>query len=272
MNPRIPLAVLLIGALAANPLPPGDTLGLTGESLDDRPEWFGIAVTDQLRPFSIENGSGTVILSGNLQDRCLQSNVGRDLVFLPWLRDLETPSGTGRVVALVLNGHAGATIDAGYAENAQGEAPSSVARSAGPGDQLVISFGGVVPPERTRAVHFLTDAGGYDFAGSVTVIAEDGPGGARFEATIAGTAAPVLFDRSIVPVLSFQKDGSSFDLHFHAEARSYYQLWTAPSPGGPWTFRFDSFKRSTPAEMSFSPFEPVDGREFYKLVRSDDSM
>gem|GEM_PF-3743648 len=276
MNPRAPLAglaiLLLAEPAAGGPLPPGAELPLSGDSFDNHPEWAGTVMNDTLHDFTVRNGSGEVILEGRLQDRCVKSNLTGNLVFKPWVRDLSSPSGTGRVVAIVVGGHGGLTIDAEYALAGSGAAPSGVARSAGRGEEVTILFepDGVGPPDGSRPVELVTDAPGYSLDGEVVVVAEDGPGGERFSTTLQGTVAPVWFDPSAIPVVSFVPDGNRFVLTFLAEAGRFFALHTAPSPEGPWVYRTQVYRKSSPAEITISPWEPVDGREFYRLETVED--
>jgi hypothetical protein len=252
------------------PVPPDSTVALEG--LQDLPsEWPATSVSDLNIPFEIRNASGTVILSGNVQDRVSKSHETGTLIFSPIVRDLEAPGGsTARILSIRATGYAGATITAEYYAPTDNATPDSVSRSAGNGDELELHFDStpVTPPDSSQFVKFLTNATGYSKAGRITITAEESPGGPQFTAVLENTVAPVLFAPDTVPIVSFTRNDDSFTLRFLNEANSWYEIQVAPSPNGPWTKKSRKYCRSAPTEVTIKPTSPRPAMEFYHVLKS----
>ena len=250
-------------------MPPGATVVLDG--LDAiLPEWSGTVARDLIIGFEIRNAVGSVILSGNLKDRIVRSKVTGALIFQPIVRDLQVPEGgAARVVAIRSTGYAGVSVQAEYKDYPNNVNPDSVVRSAGSGDELELRFETtpVGASEVSEPVQVYTDAYGYAKTGSVTIVAEESPGGARYSVVLENTAAPVRFDPDTIPIVSFEVDGNDFVLSFLNKANTWYEIQSAPSPEGPWTRKMSKYCRDAPTVVSFTESASTRPRKFFYRVR-----
>ena len=108
---------------------------------------------------------------------------------------------------------------------------------------------------------------GYAKTGSVTIVAEESPGGARYSVVLENTAAPVRFDPDTIPIVSFEVDGNDFVLSFLNKANTWYEIQSAPSPEGPWTRKMSKYCRDAPTVVSFIESASTRPRKFFYRVR-----
>jgi len=176
---------------------PGSTVNLSGTTSAASPDLAGLVIRDQLIPFEITNTLGTVILSGNVQDRVVRSNNTGDLIFAPRLRDLIKPNGDAWIARFSANGYNGYSTDIDYRTDGLGNVgPNDVTRDI-TGDNLNFRYDPalIVPPDEGLFISVLTDAVAFDLSGTFTILAQNDFGADVFRAVLTDVSAP-----STVPV------------------------------------------------------------------------
>lgn len=263
------VALSSITLSTANPVAPGDTVALSGSTFGSHPEWGGTSVDDGNVPFEIRNAGGTVILSGNLQDRVSRSRTLGTLQFIPRLRDTISPTGTARIVRMVVEGHAGFDLNIEYGTDGSGEiGPGQVERSAGDGNTLDFSFAAnpIAPTDESYFIHIVTGTMGYAKVGRVTIYAEESPGGAIFSTTLENTNAPVAVDANRIELLSIDRaDNGLITITYTAAADLQHEIQRS-SDGENWTTFRNDFPETSPATESFFANGSPD-EELYRVIR-----
>ncbi|HEY5910407.1 MAG TPA: right-handed parallel beta-helix repeat-containing protein, partial [Verrucomicrobiae bacterium] len=186
----VTVAILISTVLpsAAVALLPGGATALAGT-----PGPGGSVVSDNLLPFEIRDGSGQLLLSGNVQDRVIKLNTTGDFCFEPRLRDLAaTALGVGYyILELKVTGYGDTTIDVEWSSTGSGDfGPNNASRDL-TGDEVTFLYPSATlfPPSSSKFCFVATDAPAYRFAGRMTITARNG-GGLTYSTAIEGTAAP----------------------------------------------------------------------------------
>ncbi|GMQ84050.1 MAG: hypothetical protein BMS9Abin06_0802 [Gammaproteobacteria bacterium] len=178
---------------------PGSTVALSGTTYTANPDLGGAIIRDQLIPFQVTDTLGTVILSGNVQDRVVRSTNTGNLIFAPRLRDLTNPANVAWVMGFQMNGFDGFTTDIDYRTDGQGDiGPKNVDRDL-TGSALTYGYGYdttlIVPPDEGYFLSVLTDATAFDLSGQFTIFVQNDFGANVFSTSLRDVAAP-----STVPV------------------------------------------------------------------------
>jgi len=177
---------------------PGSTVALGGTTSAANPDLAGVVIRDQLIPFQITNSLGTVILTGNVQDRVTRSNNTGNLIFAPRLRDLSNPAGTTAwIMGFEMQGFDGFSTNIDYRTDGLGNiGPNDVARDLS-GFSLGYRYDPslIVPPDEGYFLSVLTDATNFDLSGRFVIYAQNDFGADVFSTTLLNVSAP-----SAVPV------------------------------------------------------------------------
>jgi len=183
-------AVVLATVLpsAAVPLLPGGATALAGTL-----GAAGSVINDSALPFKIYDGSGELLVSGNVQDRVIRLTSTDCLSFEPRIKDLTvTALGTGYyILGIKLTGYDDTTTDVGYSSSGSGTVgPDNASRDIS-GDEVTFLYpsGTLGPPSSSRFCFIDTNAPAYHFGGRITVTARNAAL-QTFSTTIEGTAAP----------------------------------------------------------------------------------
>ncbi len=174
---------------AAVPLLPGGSTPLAGSAGTGG----GSIIRDALLPFEIRNGTGQLLISGNVQDRVVRLTATGKLSFEPRLRDLSaTAAGSSHfLLDYKVTGYADTSTDVGWSSSGSGNVgPSNASRDAS-GDEVAFQFtaGALYPPSSSRFLFVVTNAPAYRLAGRITISASNETF-QTFTTTIEGTAAP----------------------------------------------------------------------------------
>ena len=172
----------------AVPLLPGDSTAIAGT-----PGAAGSVISDATRPFEIRNGTGQLLVSGNVQDRVVRLTSTGYLSFEPRIRDLVvTALGTGYyILGLKLTGYEDTTTDVGYSNTGSGTVgPNNASRDIS-GDEVTFLYPSstLLPPSSSRFCFIETNAPGYHLGGRITITARNAAL-ETFSTMIEGTAAP----------------------------------------------------------------------------------
>jgi len=174
---------------------PGDiNVPLSGTTAAASPDLAGVVVADPLRPFTIVDSSGNVILTGNVQDRVVRSNNLGTLIFAPRLRDLDNHNTRSFIWGMRLEGFGDFSTDVDFRTDGSGDVgPNDVTRSGGSGDQVFFHYDPniILPPHEGLFLSVLTDAPSFAEVGWITIVAQDGAGTGLYGTTLIGTNAPV---------------------------------------------------------------------------------
>ncbi len=172
---------------------PGATVALTGTTNAANPDLGGTVQNDILIPFTILDGGGGTLISGNLQDRVvLSTNLGT-LIFSPRIRDLTGVAGAS-IVGLQTTGYTSFSTDIEYRTDGLGTiGADDVSRSAGLGDTLDFSYNPsvITPPAEAFFLSVITDATIFGAGGTITISATDGAGN-PFSVVLNNTVSPAL--------------------------------------------------------------------------------
>ncbi len=176
---------------------PGSTVALSGTTFATNPDLGGVVIRDQLIPFQVTDTLGTVILTGNVQDRVVRSTNTGNLIFSPRLRDLTNPTGSAWVMSFRMNGFDSFTTDIDYSTDGLGSVgPNDVNRDV-TGSTLTYGYDPalIVPPNEGYFLSVLTDATAFDLSGQFTIFVQNDFGASVFSTGLQGVSAP-----STVPV------------------------------------------------------------------------
>lgn len=263
--------MLASGPLPAGVLAPGATISLSGTTFGMDPELGGGIRYDELVPFEIRNAAGDVFISGTFQDSVVLSTLTQNLIFNRNVRDLSATSGTARITAIMATDFAGLNVTAEYRVDGFGDiGPESATRSGGAGDQVRFDYpaSGVAPPDNSRNCFCKTNANGFALGASVTIVAVESPGGPEFSVTLENRAQPQLLptDRIIVTSVR-QSDASRIEIKWLGLSSEDYEIYAAPSPDGPWTYRGADFGRANPRDFEVFVSSGVTSKsfEFYRV-------
>src|SRR5690242_5482041 len=185
---RACLRIFILGFLAAAQaldaqaqflfLSPGGSGSLSGTTSQTN-GIRAIVLADVLRPFSITNSSGSVVLSGNFQDR-VSSNVGS---FSPGTLeisfDVRDYVGPGTLYSESEGNYGGVTTRVNYFTDSVGNLGAQNAARSADGNIITFSSFSLVPGVgggATVAHAVETDSTKYMFGGLVTLTASDGLG------------------------------------------------------------------------------------------------
>ncbi len=189
----IGLACMLISQLSyAVSVTPGSGVALTGTTFSANPDLGGVVIRDKIIPFQITNSLGTVLLTGNVQDRVVRSDNTGDLIFSPRLRDLNDPAGTAWISGFSMNGFNGFTTDVNYRTDGLGNiGPNAVTRDT-TGNTLFYRYDPnlILPPNEGLFLSVLTDTTGFDLSGAFTIYAQNDFGASVFSTSLKGVSAP----------------------------------------------------------------------------------
>ena len=175
---------------SAVPLLPGDSTALAGTPGGTG---AGSVISDPARPFEIRNGSGQLLVSGNVQDRVARLDSTGLLSFEPRIRDLVvTALGSGYyILGLKLTGYEDTTTDVGYSSSGSGNVgPNNASRDIS-GDEVTFLYPSstLLPPSSSLFCFIVTNAPGYHLGGRITITARNAAL-ETFSTTIEGTASP----------------------------------------------------------------------------------
>ena len=190
------LAVLFSISQAAHAvivLPGDNNVPLSGTTLAANPDLAGVVLVDALRPFSIQDNSGTTILTGNVQDSVMRSNNTGELIFTPRLRNLVKPMDQAWIVGLQTTGYTGFATDIDFRTDGIGDVgPNSASRDI-TGNELFFRYDPniIVPPEDALFLSVFTDATVFDRTGSITIFAQNDLG-RIFSTTLVDTLTPAV--------------------------------------------------------------------------------
>ncbi|TWT78030.1 hypothetical protein Pla123a_18300 [Posidoniimonas polymericola] len=180
---------------AAAVLNAGDLAPLFGTTSAGDPRLAGTVQSDALHPFEILGNFGEVLLSGNLQDRVVESNTEGTLIFAPRLRDLVgAPFAPDMEVrAVFVDGYAGFQTEVEYRTDGLGDVGPSFGLRSFSGDGLQYLFGvdDLLAPEESYFVSTLTDATDFAPIGTARIVARNIISGEFFETTLTGINVPV---------------------------------------------------------------------------------
>lgn len=186
-------AAFVVSDAGAAVVAPGATVALSGTTSAANPNLAGVVQNDNLIAFSIQNGSGATLVSGNLQNRVVQSTTLGTLIFAPRLRDLNFAVGAAAIaiVGLQVTPYGGETLDIDFRTDGLGAAgPFNVSRSAS-GDQLTFRYSGLTSNDGSLFPSVLTAATVFSLTGTATIFAQlGGPNGQIFATTLQGLAVP----------------------------------------------------------------------------------
>ncbi len=173
------LALLCTGAAMAVSvlLPPGGSLPTPSTTAATEPTLNGVVIHDALVPFKIVTPDGTVLCSGNLQDRVVKSKKTQRLDFYYRIRDTQGTGAVGRIATL---GFGGLALRVAYRTDGLGTVPPRLAaRSAAPGAMVTFTFSD--PPvscaqhQESRFILIRTPATTFTPSGKTEIFASTGP-------------------------------------------------------------------------------------------------
>lgn len=195
----------LAGFAGAAVLPPGGAVGLLGTTSALSPELAGVVQDDTLHPFQIVDGSGNLLVSGNLQDRVAKSNDLGTLVFAPRLRDLVGTAGVApvEIYGISIDGYGAYMTDVEYRVDGLGDAGPNVANRSVDGELVTLRYETtpILPPDESYFNSILTDATSFAPIGTATIYARFGANGPFFSTTLRGINVPVPEPTASVLVL-----------------------------------------------------------------------
>jgi hypothetical protein len=182
-------AGLLAAPAGAVVVAPGGASALGGTTVAANPNLAGVVQNDNLIAFSITDGSGNVVVSGNLQNRVARSDNLGTLIFAPILRDLVYATGAS-ITRLIVQPYGGGVLDIDFRTDGLGTSgPSVVTRSAS-GDTLTFDYAN--PPltgGQSLSPSILSTATIFSLTGTAQIFARNAAGG-EFSTTLTGIAAP----------------------------------------------------------------------------------
>ncbi|TWT33638.1 hypothetical protein KOR34_34710 [Posidoniimonas corsicana] len=192
----VTLTLLTLAAHAgAAPLAAGGVNFLTGTTSAADPRLAGGVQDDPLVPFEILGNFGEVLLSGNLQDRVVESNDTGTLIFAPRLRDLVgAPFAPDMEVrALFISGYGNVLTDVEYRTDGLGDVGPSAALRSFDNNSLQFAFDplDLIAPEESYFMSVLTDATEFAPIGTARIVAQNVISGQFFETTLTGINVPV---------------------------------------------------------------------------------
>jgi len=131
--------LVVYGSLAAPvALTAGSTIPVAALTEAAYPNLGGVVQYDQLVPFTLQDSSGNVECTGNLQERVVLSSNTGDLDFYYRVRDT---AGSGSVARLSTSSFAGMSVSVGYRTDGPGTvSPGAATRRAAPGGLITFDF------------------------------------------------------------------------------------------------------------------------------------
>jgi hypothetical protein len=182
---------------------PGGGSPLFGTTSAANPNLAGTIINDNSIPWTITNGMGVVLVSGNLQNRVTQSTALGTLIFSPRLTDIVYgPMGAPDGLSLTLAGYGAGTLDIDYRTDGLGEATFPLVARSASGESLF--FPGVGPSPGFASSLFLSilsTATDFGLAGLFTITATfgvDPP--VNFSTTVGGLAVPGMGGGGVIPL------------------------------------------------------------------------
>jgi hypothetical protein len=184
---RTPLVRVLATALAAVALlgpapdcqavvlPSGTFIGLFGTSAAARPELVGVALQDNLIPFTITDASNTVLFQGTVQDRVVRSEMTGALHFYFFIRDTDS-TGRHHIVGVSRTGFGNGSTDVDYRTDGLGDVgPWWASRLVVP-DEVDFDFSlcPIYPGLESLFTFVVTEATDFAQTGTLTLYTEDG--------------------------------------------------------------------------------------------------
>lgn len=168
---------------------PGGASALSGTTVAASPNLAGVVQNDNLIAFSITDGAGNVVASGNLQNRVVKSDNLGTLIFAPILRDLVYATGAS-ITRLIVQPYGGGTLDIDFRTDGLGTSgPSVVTRSAS-GDTLTFDYANpLLTGGQSLAPSILSTATIFSLTGTAQIFARNATG-ALFSTTLTGLAVP----------------------------------------------------------------------------------
>lgn len=183
---------------------PGAGSMLTGTTSAANPALAGTVINDNLIPWSITDGMGATLVSGNLQNRVTRSDALGTLIFAPRLTDIVYGSmGAPQSLSLSLSPYGPGALDVDYRLDGLGEAAFPIVARSGSGDSLFF-FGlgeGMPGFESSRFLSILSTATEFGLTGMFTIIATFGVDPPMmFSTTVDGLAVPGTGDDGVIPL------------------------------------------------------------------------
>jgi hypothetical protein len=172
---------------------PGMGSPLTGTTSAANPNLAGTVINDNLIPWSITDGMGAVLVSGNLQNRVVQSTALGTLVFGPRLTDIVYGAmGAPESLSLSLAGYGAGALDIDYRLDGPGEATFPLVARSATGDALLFpALGGTPGFGSSLFLSILSTATDFGLGGLFTITATFGVDPPlAFSTTVGGLAVP----------------------------------------------------------------------------------
>ena len=201
-------AVLFAAALVAGStagaviVAPGAGSPLSGTTSAANPNLAGAVLNDNLIAWSITDGMGTVLVSGNLQNRVVQSTALGALIFAPRLTDIVYGSmGAPDSLSLSLGDYGAGVLDIDYRTDGLGEASFPLVARSASGDTLQFpTIAGTPGFESSRFLSILSTATEFGLTGFFTIAATFGVDPPMtFSTTVGGLAVPGSGD-GVIPL------------------------------------------------------------------------
>ena len=181
---------------------PGMGSPLGGTTFAANPNLGGTVINDNLIPWSITDGMGVVLVSGNLQNRVVQSTALGTLIFAPRLTDIVYGQrGAPETLSLTLGDYGAGVLDIDYRTDGLGEATFPLVARSASGDTLAFpALGGMPGFDSSLFLSILSTATEFGLTGFFTIAAtfgDDPP--MTFSTTVGGLAVPGLGD-GVIPL------------------------------------------------------------------------
>lgn len=188
---------LCSSTLSAEQLFAGSTIPINGINSFEQPSLIGLVVRDELLPFEIIDNTGTVILSGILEDKVVKSSDLGTHIFQSRIRELNNAH-TAQITTISFGGYSQVTTEANVLLNGIGDtAPTRVQRTANSGDQITFHYDiALIPPQESSFTTIATNATAFTVSGQAVISAQIGQ--QRYTTTVI-TAAPSTPRTSIFP-------------------------------------------------------------------------
>ncbi len=178
----------------------GSPLGGTTSAAD--PNLAGTVINDNLIAWSIADGAGGVLVSGNLENRVVRSDLLGTLIFAPRLTDIVYGDrGAPENLSLSLTGYGGGALDIDYRTDGLGVATFPfVGRSADGNTLLFPTVSGAPGFDSSLFLSILSTATGFGLTGMFTIAATFGVDPPMvFSTTVGGLAVPGM-DGPVIPL------------------------------------------------------------------------
>lgn len=178
----------------------GSPLGGTTSAAD--PNLAGTVINDNLIAWSITDGAGGVLVSGNLQNRVIRSDLLGTLIFAPRLTDIVYGErGLPENLSLSLTGYGGGVLDVDFRTDDLGVATFPfVGRSADGGTLVFPTVSGAPGFDSSLFLSILSTATNFGLTGMFTIAATFGVDPPMAFSTTVGGLAVIGVDGPVIPL------------------------------------------------------------------------